>query len=161
MPTFSIASAIFSPTTVAVGRNDADLGDLVRAGDGLGSRFQILHDFGYGKVDAALEVHGTDSGGDRLHALADNRLREDRRGGCAVTGVIVGLARAASHHLRAHVLELVLELDLLGDGNAVLGDARSAEALFHNDVATLGAEGHSNSIGDDIHTASNSFAGVA
>ena len=33
-----------------------------------------------------------------------------------------------AHHLRAHVLELVLELDLLGDGDAVLGDARGAEA---------------------------------
>jgi hypothetical protein len=29
--------------------------------------------------------------------------------------------------LRAHILELVVKLDFLGDGNAVLGDARRAE----------------------------------
>ncbi len=30
------------------------------------------------------------------------------------------------HHLRAHVLERILELDLLGDGDAVLGDGRAS-----------------------------------
>jgi hypothetical protein len=33
--------------------------------------------------------------------------------------------------------ELVLELDLLGDGHAVLGDAGSAERLVEHDVAAL------------------------
>ena len=43
-------------------------------------------------------------------------------------------------HLRAHVLELVGELDLLGDGDAVLGDARRAERLVEDDVAALRAQ---------------------
>ncbi len=34
-----------------------------------------------------------------------------------------------SHHLRAHILELVLQLDLLGDGDAILGDARRPDFL--------------------------------
>ena len=42
-----------------------------------------------------------------------------------------------AHHLRAHVLELVGELDFLGDGDAVLGDARRAERLVEDDVAAL------------------------
>ena len=50
---------------------------------------------------------------------------EHGRGGGAVAGEIVGLLRDFAHHLRAHVLELVFELDLLGDGDAVLGDARA------------------------------------
>ncbi len=44
--------------------------------------------------------------------------------------------------LGAHVLVLVFELDFLGDGDAVLGDGRRAEALLEDDVAALGAERH-------------------
>ncbi len=44
------------------------------------------------------------------------------------------------HHLRAHVLELVLKLDFLGDSHAVLGDARRAERFVEHDIAALGAE---------------------
>jgi hypothetical protein len=51
---------------------------------------------------------------------------------------VVGLGGDFAHHLRAHVLELVGELDFLGDGDAVLGDARRAEALVDDDVAALG-----------------------
>jgi hypothetical protein len=40
---------------------------------------------------------------------------------------VVGLGGDFAQHLRAHVLELVFEFDFLGDGHAVLGDARSAE----------------------------------
>jgi hypothetical protein len=46
---------------------------------------------------------------------------------------------AFAHHLGAHVLELVLKLDFLGDGDAVLGDAGCAERLVEHDVAALGA----------------------
>ena len=58
-----------------------------------------------------------------------------------------------AQHLRAHVLELVLELDLLGDGDAVLGDARGAEALVEDDVAALGAERHLDRVGEDVDAA--------
>ena len=92
-----------------------------------------------GEIDAALQVHRVHAGGDRLHALADDRLGEHGGGGGAVAGDVVGLRGDFAQHLRAHVLELVLELDLLGDGDAVLGDARSAEALVDDDVAALGA----------------------
>src|SRR5215813_9599662 len=52
----------------------------------------------------------------------------------ARTGDVGGLGSDLANHLRAHVLELVLELDLLGDGDAVLGDAGSAERLVEHDV---------------------------
>jgi hypothetical protein len=42
---------------------------------------------------------------------------------------IIGLGGDLAHHLRAHVLELVLKLDFLGDGDTVLGDARRAKRL--------------------------------
>ena len=46
-----------------------------------------------------------------------------------------GVLDATFHHLRAHVLEFVLELDLLGHRNAVLGDGRGAERALEHDVA--------------------------
>src|SRR5690606_6065000 len=55
---------------VAVGRNNADLGDLLRARDVLRAALQVLDDLGHGEIDAALEVHRVDARGDRSHAFA-------------------------------------------------------------------------------------------
>jgi hypothetical protein len=82
-----------------------------------------------GDVDAALEVHRVHAGGHGLHALADDRLGQHGRRRGAVAGEVIGLGRDLAHHLGAHVLELVGELDLLGDGDAVLGDAGAPNDL--------------------------------
>ena len=66
-------------------------------------------------IDAALQVHGVHAGGHRLDAVPDDRVREHDRGGRAVAGLIGGLGGDLAHHLDAHVLELVVELDFLGD----------------------------------------------
>ena len=63
-----------------------------------------------------------------------------------------------AHHLGAHVLELVFELDFLGDGHAVLGDAGRAEALVEHDIAALGAEGHPHRIGENVDAAQHLVA---
>ena len=68
--------------------------------------------------------------------------------------------RDLAHHLGAHVLELVGKLDLLGDGHAVLGDARRAEALVEHHVAALGTERHLHGIGEDVDAAQQSVAGI-
>ena len=65
-----------------------------------------------------------------------------------------------AHHLRAHVLEAVLELDLLGDGDAVLGDRRGAEALLDDDVAALGAEGDLDRVGQGVDAREDAVASV-
>ena len=63
-------------------------------------------------------------------------------------------------HLGAHVLERILELDFLGDGNAVFGDGGGAEFLFDDDVAALGTEGHLDSVGESIDAAQDCLTGV-
>src|SRR5690606_18989834 len=125
---------------VAIGRDDADLRDFRIAGDRGRTRGEIGDDLADGEVDAALQVHRVHAGGDRLHAFANDRLRENGRGGGAVTGLVVRLRGDFAQHLRAHILELVLEFDFLGDADAVLGDAGRAEALVDHDVAALGAQ---------------------
>jgi hypothetical protein len=109
---------------IAVGGDGADLGDFSGRADGLGALLDILDDRGDGDIDAALEVHRIHAGGNRLGAFAHDRLGEHGGGGGAVAGQIVGLGGDFAHHLRAHVFELVLKFDFLGDGDAVLGDAR-------------------------------------
>ena len=145
---------------VTVRRDGADLGDLGRRADLLRPLLDVLDDRGDRDVDAALQVHRVHAGGDRLGAFLDDRVGEHRRGGGAVAGHVVRLLGDLAHHLRAHVLELVLELDLLGDGDAVLGDARRAERLVEHDVAALGAERHAHRAGEHFDAAQHPVAGV-
>src|SRR6185312_15868415 len=71
---------------------------------------------------------------------------------------IGGLRGHFAHHLRAHVLELVLELDLLGNGHTVLGDARRAERFLDHHVAALGTQRDLDGIGEDVDAAQHAFA---
>ena len=106
-----------------------------------------------GLVDAALEAHRIVAGGHHLGAFGEDGARQHGGGGGAVAGDVGGLAGDLLHHLRAHVLELVFELDLLGDGDAVLGDVGRAERLLEHDVAALGAEGDGDGVGEQVDAA--------
>ena len=114
---------------------------------------QLVDDGADGLVDAALERHRVRAGGDVLQAFAEDRLGEHGRGGGAVAGDVGRLGRDFLHHLRAHVLERIGQLDFLGDGDAVLGDGRRAELLVEDDVAALGAEGDLHRLGELIDAA--------
>jgi hypothetical protein len=60
---------------------------------------------------------------------------------------VVGLGRRLLQELGAHVGEVVVELDLLRDRDAVVGDGRGAELLVEGDVAALRAEGRLDRVG--------------
>jgi len=145
---------------IAVRRDRANLRDLLVGRDLLGILLQVLDDRLDGEVDAALEIHRVHTGGDRLGAFLDNGLGKNRCGGRAITGEVRGLRGDFAHHLRAHVLELIFELDLLGDSDAVLGDARCAERLVEHDVAALGTKRHADCVGEDVHAAQHAVARV-
>src|SRR5947208_182150 len=112
---------------IGVRRDGADLGNLLRGGTGLGDLLQLLDHGDHRLVNAALEVHRVHARGDELHALAHDGLGENGCGRGAVTGHVRGLGGDFLHHLRAHVLELVLQLDFFRDRDTVLGDGRRAE----------------------------------
>ena len=144
---------------VAVGADGADLGDLFGILGRLGALLEGVDDGLDGLVDAALDLHRVVTRGDELGALAVDRLREHGGGRGAVAGDVAGLRGDFAHHLGAHVLELVLELDLLGDGDAVLGDRRRAEALLDDDVAALGAERDLDRVGERVDAREDQVAG--
>ena len=122
---------------IAVGGDAADLGDHV-AGDGLGELLDFFDGHFHGLVDAALDGHRVRARRHRLDAFAEDRLGQNRGRGGAVAGNVGGLRRHFAHHLGAHVLERILQLDLFGHRHAVFGDGRSAEFLFENDIAPSG-----------------------
>ena len=62
-------------------------------------------------------------------------------------------------HLGAHVLELVFELDLFGDGDAVLGDGRRAVALLDDHVASSRTEGDFDGVGERVDARKDEVAG--
>jgi hypothetical protein len=123
---------------VAVRRDGADLGHFSGRADLLRALLDVLHHGRDRDVDAALEVHRVHAGGDRLGAFLHDRLGQHGRGGGAVAGGVVGLLGDLAHHLGAHVLELVLELDLLRHRHAVLGDARAPKLLSSTTLRPLG-----------------------
>src|SRR4051812_5894015 len=145
---------------IAVRRDRADLGDRLVVLAGLGEPLDLFDGGRDGLVDATLHVHRVAARGDGLEAFANDGLRENGGGGGAVAGFVRGGGSNFLDHLRAHVLELVLELDFLRDRHAVLGDGGGAEALVEHRVAALGAECRLDGVGEDIDAAEHLHAGV-
>jgi hypothetical protein len=90
----------------------------------------------------------------------DHGLGEDGRGRGAVTGHVVGLGRDLLGELGAEVLVGVLELDLAGDGHAVVGDGGGAPLLVDDDVAALRAERHLDRVSERVDATLERLAGV-
>ena len=145
---------------VGVGGNGANLGDFLVGRRGLRNLLELIDGGGNSLVDAALEVHRVHAGSNELHAFVNDRLGENRRGRRAVAGVVARLRGNFAHHRGAHVFELVLEFDFLGDGHAVLRHRRTAEGAFEHDVAALRAERHLDGIGENVDAANHLRAGV-
>jgi hypothetical protein len=104
--------------------------------------------------------HRVGAGGDVAQALAHERLGQDGGRGRAVARDVVGLLRDLLDELGADLLVGVLELDLLGDGDAVVGDRGGAPLLLEDDVAALRAEGDLDRVGELVHPALETAAGL-
>jgi hypothetical protein len=125
-------------TDLGVGGGDAGhLGDLVLGVDLDRVGLDGLDRGGHGHLDASLERHGVGAGGHVAQALAHHRPGQDGRRRRAVTGYVVGLLGDLLDQLGPDLLVGVLELDLLGDRHAVVGDGRRAPLLVEHHVAAL------------------------
>ena len=142
------------------GRHAGRVGDLVAGLDVLGLVLDGLDGQLGGLLDAALEAHRVGPGGHVAQALADQGLGEDGGGGGAVTGDLVGLLGHLLDQLGPDLLPRVLELDLVGDGHAVVRDGGRAPLLLENDVAALGAQRHPDGVGELVHPPLEGTPGV-
>src|ERR1700722_971893 len=145
---------------VRIRRNRADLGDRLRILAGLGKLLQLFGGRNHRLIDAALQIHRVRTRSDRLQALTNDGLGELGGGGGAVAGFVGRVGCHFLHHLRAHVLKLVLEFNFLGDGDAVFGDGRSAVALVEHGIAALGTQRYLDGIRQNIHTPEHPLPGV-
>ena len=125
---------------VLLGRDRRHVREGVEVLDGACAAQQLGHDELHRVLDAAPQQHRVDAVGQHAHALAQDRLRQQRRRRRAVAGEVGGLGGDLAHELRAHVLELVGELDLAGDRHAVVRDRRRPGEALEHDVAALRAE---------------------
>ena len=93
-----------------------------------------------GGVDAAAQGHRIGPGGHHPQPFEIDRLGQQRGGRGAVAGHVAGLRGRFLDQLGAEVLEGVVQVDLLGHGDAVLGDLRRAPALVEHGVSAAGAQ---------------------
>ena len=134
---------------LVVVRGDRRDAGVVGHGDhGVGDLAQLLDQPADGEVDATLDQHRVAALADRRHALADDGLGDHGRGRRAVADDVVGLDRSFLDQLRAHVLELVAQVDLPSDRDAVVGHHRGAGDLLQDHVAALGAERRLHRLGE-------------
>src|SRR5437899_3075527 len=144
---------------VVVRRDRSDLGNLLLVLGGLGHVLQLLDHHGDGLLDAALQGHRVRAGRHVLEAAAEDGLGQDRRRRRAVARDVGGLGRDFLQHLGAHVLAGVLELDLLGNGDAILGQGGAAELLGDDDVPPLRPERDLDGVRHDVDAAQARSAG--
>jgi hypothetical protein len=88
------------------------------------------------------------------------RLGENGRGCRTIASGVARLRCDLAHHLRAHVLEFVGELDFLGDGDAVLADARRTVGFVEDDVAAFRTQRHPHRVGQNVDAAQHPLARV-
>ena len=147
---------------IRVGGDGADLGNHVASnrlrelrectanGDAV---LIALADDGFNSlVDTALQRSGVRAGRNGLDALAEDGLGQDGGGGGAVASDVRGLRSDFLDELCADVFDRVRELNLLGDGDAVLGDGGRAKLLLNDDIAALGAKCHLHRVGERVDT---------
>src|SRR5438552_5476786 len=142
------------------GRDRRHLRDLLAIGNLNRLLLDGFDDFVDGLLDADLQQHRVGAGRYVAQPLADDRGGQHNRGGGAVTGDVVGLARDFLDELGPHVLEGVLQLDLLRHRYTVVGDRRGTELLVEYDVTAFGADGNSNRVSDFVDAALQRGASV-
>ena len=144
---------------LVAGGDSAHAGDVSGAVDLLAVDLHGLDGGGGGLGDALLHDHGVGAGGQVLQALLHDSLGQQGSSGGAVTGHVIGLGGDLLHQLGAHVLKGVLQLDLLGDGHAVVGDEGGAELLVQHHVAAFGAQSDLDGVSQLVHALFQSLAG--
>ena len=134
---------------------------------------RFLHEAGV-KVLAVADVYSTirnDKGIDipALEAFVDETGTVDGFPGAdpipaselfAVACDVVRLLGNFLHQLGADALERIVQVDFLGDGNAILGDRGGSPLLVEHDVAPLGAKRHLDGVGQQVEAALHATTGI-
>ena len=160
LPTLSNASAISSPMTSSRLETVATAAMSSRSSTSRAALLSASLTASVALSMPRLRPIGLAPAATVAQALVHHRLGEHGRGRRAVTGDVVGLGGDFLGELGAEVLERVVQLDLAGDGDTVVGDGGRAPLLVEHDVAALGAERHLDGVGELVDAALEERAGV-
>ncbi len=152
LPTFSITSAIRSPISLSAAEMEATwaISSLPLTGTAMS---WMRGDQGVGaEVDARFSSMA-------LAPAATLRMPSCTMAWASTVAVVVPspatslvLVAASLRSCAPMFAKWIVELDLLGDGDAVVGDGRGAELLVERDVAALRTEGRLDRVGEDVDT---------
>src|SRR5260370_250213 len=142
------------------GRDVGRRSDLLLGLHVLGELGKFLAHPLHGRLDAPLERHRVGARRHVAQALTDQRLREHSRRRRAVTGHVVGLLRYFLDELGADLLPRVLELDLLGDGHALVGARACSPLLLKHHIPPLAAAGYLHAFTTLVHAALEAAPGL-
>ena len=125
---------------IAIGAQRRHLANFFRVARLASIGLDKFHDFRHAFVDAAFEGHWVVPSRHIADTFAVNRLGEHRRRRRAVARHIGRLRRHFAHHLGTQIVGNVLNLDLLGNANAVFRHFWAAIRLLDDDIAPLRSE---------------------
>ena len=140
--------------------NGRNARDVVRSGNLLGVLLQGFDCCVDCILNALADGHRVCTGGNILHAFADECLCKQCCGRSAVAGHVIRLRSDFLYELRAHVLERVFQFDFLSNRYAVVRNERSTIFFVKNNIASLRAKRNLNGIGKLIYAVQKSLSGI-
>ena len=121
-------------------------GLLVVDAHGSGHRVQDLLGLDGGEPVAAGDDSGVDVGFDQVNGLLQQLPGQDDRAGGPVPGLLVLRLGDLHQHLGGGVVDI----DLLQDGDAVVGDDNIAKGVYQHLVHSTGPKGAADRVGDGL-----------
>jgi len=145
---------------VTVGGDGSDVLDFFLSLDLDGLLLKAFDDFIDCESDTSSKVHGVHACCDRLASLLEDSSSENGGGGGAVACFIVNFGSDLLDQRSTDVVVAILELDVLGDSHTILCDLRHSKGSVEDDVATAGAEGDLDSVGEHVNTFEHEDSGL-
>lgn len=145
---------------ITVGRNGGNGLNLSAGLHGGGHILELLDDDVNGELNTTAEVHGVHASGNRLASLLEDGASKNGGGGGAITSLIVGLGGNLLDEASTNVVVSIGELNLLSNGDTILGDLGRAEGLVNDDVTAARTKSDLDGISEHVNTLEHSSASV-
>ena len=131
---------------IIIGGDRRHLGDflLILVVNLFGQAVQLIYEGFDALLNTSGQRHRIGTRGDVFQTFAIDGLGQNSRRGCAVAGHVARFAGRFLDELRPHVLIGILQLNLLSDGDAVLGNIRTPPALIEHGIPAARPQSRSN-----------------
>ena len=110
-------------------------------------------------IEAALDVDRARAGNDVADAVGKYGVRQNRCGAGAVADHLAGFFRRLAEHAGAKIFLRVLEVEFLGDGDAVVAHDRRVPLLLDQHRLRSRPQGHAHRVGELCGAAQDFFTG--